>query len=161
VAQPYQPYPPAALDGPAPGVKFAGAFARLIAYFIDGFITGAGVLVLWLVAGSVIAIAGEAGRGLIAGIGFLIAFLGFLVIYFLYFPYFWARDGQTPGMKVMHIKVVRDEDGGPIGMTTGFVRLFGYFVSGAIFYLGFIWILIDKRKRGWHDLIAGTCVVEA
>ena len=41
------------------------------------------------------------------------------------------------------------------------MRLIGFYISGAIFYLGFIWILIDKRRRGWADLIAGTCVVEA
>jgi hypothetical protein len=26
--------------------------------------------------------------------------------------------------------------------------------------LRYIWILIDKRRRGWHDLIAGTVVVQ-
>jgi uncharacterized RDD family membrane protein YckC len=26
--------------------------------------------------------------------------------------------------------------------------------------LGYIWIFIDHRKRGWHDLIAGTVVVQ-
>ena len=30
-----------------------------------------------------------------------------------------------------------------------------------VFYLGYIWIFIDKRKRGWFDLIAGTVVVKA
>jgi uncharacterized RDD family membrane protein YckC len=161
MTQPYQPGGAQVADGPAPGVRFASPLPRLIAYLIDGFITGAAVLVMWFVIGTVIALAGEAGRGLIAGIGFVVSFLGFLVIYFLYYPYFWGRTGQTPGMKVMGIRVVSDEDGSPIGMATGFVRLFGYFVSGLVFSLGFIWILVDKRRRGWHDLIAGTCVVKA
>jgi uncharacterized RDD family membrane protein YckC len=26
-------------------------------------------------------------------------------------------------------------------------------------FLGFFWILIDDRRQGWHDKIAGTCVV--
>ena len=64
-------------------------------------------------------------------------------------------------MKVTKIKVVRDEDGGPIGWGTGFVRLFGFFVSQLVFYIGFLWVLVDKRKRGWFDLMAGTCVVKA
>lgn len=161
MSQPYQPTPSAYTDGPAPGVRFASPLPRLIAYLVDGFITGAAVVVMWFVVGSVIAVAGEAGRGLIAGIGFLVSFLGFLVIFFLYYPWFWSHGGQTPGMKVMRVRVVRDEDGGPIGMMTGFARLIGYFVSAAVFYLGFIWILVDKRRRGWADLIAGTCVIEA
>ena len=34
------------------------------------------------------------------------------------------------------------------------------YVASAVFYLGFIWILVDKRRRGFHDLIAGTVVVK-
>jgi uncharacterized RDD family membrane protein YckC len=29
-----------------------------------------------------------------------------------------------------------------------------------VLYLGYIWILIDKRRRGWHDLIAGAVVIK-
>ena len=45
-------------------------------------------------------------------------------------------------------------------LDTVILRMIGYWVSGAVFYLGYIWIFIDKRKRGWHDLIAGTVVVK-
>ncbi len=45
--------------------------------------------------------------------------------------------------------------GGPRGL-----RMLGMYVSSAVFYLGFIWILVDKRRRGFHDLIAGTVVVK-
>ena len=41
------------------------------------------------------------------------------------------------------------------------LRLIGYWISGAVFYLGYIWIFVDKRKRGWMDLIAGTIVISA
>jgi uncharacterized RDD family membrane protein YckC len=30
-----------------------------------------------------------------------------------------------------------------------------------VLYLGFIWILFDDRRQGWHDKIADTLVVEA
>jgi uncharacterized RDD family membrane protein YckC len=43
---------------------------------------------------------------------------------------------------------------------TGILRLIGLAVAGAVFYIGFIWIFIDKRRRGWQDLIAGTIVVK-
>jgi uncharacterized RDD family membrane protein YckC len=161
MAQPYQPPPSVVVDGPAPGVRFASPVARVIGYIIDGFITGAAVLVLGLGLGAIIGLAGEAGRNFIAGLGFILYFLAILVIWLLYFPYFWQKSGQTPGMKVMKIKVVRDEDGGPIGWGTGIVRLFGFWVSSIVFYIGFIWVLVDKRRRGWFDLMAGTCVVEA
>ena len=161
MTQPYQPGGAQVADGPAPGVRFASPLPRLIAYLLDGLIASAAIVVIGLVLGTIIGLAGSAGRDLIAGIGFVLYFLLFLVITFLYFPWFWSRGGQTPGMKVMKIRVVSDEDGSPIGMGTGFVRLLGYFVSAFVFYIGFIWILVDKRKRGWYDLMAGTCVVEA
>ena len=41
------------------------------------------------------------------------------------------------------------------------LRLIGYWISAIVFYIGYIWIFIDKRKRGWHDLIAGTVVIKA
>jgi uncharacterized RDD family membrane protein YckC len=28
-----------------------------------------------------------------------------------------------------------------------------------LFFLGFLWILIDNRRQGWHDKMAGTCVI--
>ena len=35
----------------------------------------------------------------------------------------------------------------------------GYFVSGMLFGLGFLWILRDPQKQGWHDHVSGTVVV--
>jgi uncharacterized RDD family membrane protein YckC len=63
-------------------------------------------------------------------------------------------------MRMMGLKVVRDVDGGPLSTGQAIIRLIGYWVSSAVLYLGFIWVLIDKRRRGWHDLIAGTVVVK-
>ncbi|MGA7985503.1 MAG: RDD family protein [Burkholderiales bacterium] len=40
-----------------------------------------------------------------------------------------------------------------------FIRFLGYFVSIVPLGLGFLWIAFDRKKRGWHDLIAGTVVV--
>ncbi len=41
------------------------------------------------------------------------------------------------------------------------MRLIGYFVSSIVIWLGFLWILFDANKQGWHDKIAGTYVVKA
>ena len=138
--------------GPAPGVEFATPGARLVAYIIDVLIQFGLFIALFLATGILLAIFWP--LGLIAGLA-ATAFL------FLYFPYFWQKSGQTPGMKLMAIKVVRDKDGGPIGWGAAILRLIGYYISGAVFYIGYIWIFIDKRKRGWHDLIASTVVVKA
>lgn len=137
--------------GPAPGVEFGSPGARLVGYIIDQVIQFGLSIALFLAAAVLAAIFVPLGAlAFVAGIAFL----------FLYFPFFWVRSGQTPGMRLMGIKVVRDRDGGPIGWGSAFLRLIGYWVSAIVFYLGFIWIFIDKRKRGWYDLIAGTVVIK-
>ena len=166
-AQPFVPTPPSGAwqappieTGPAPGVRFAGHGARLIAYIVDGFILGIVFIVLTVVLGAVMAGAAASRSSAAAIGGGLLWFAAIFVISFAYFPWFWARGGQTPGMKMFHIRVVRDADGGPISGTAAILRMVGYWVSNAVFYIGFIWIFIDQRRRGWHDLIAGTVVVE-
>ena len=138
--------------GPAPGVEFATPGARLVAYIVDNLIQFGLTIVLLLASFILGAIFVPLGAlAFIAGIAFL----------FIYFPYFWVRSGQTPGMKLMQIKVVRDADGGPLGWGAAILRWVGYWVSATVFYIGFIWIFIDKRKRGWHDRIASTVVIQA
>jgi uncharacterized RDD family membrane protein YckC len=77
-----------------------------------------------------------------------------------YFPWFWVNGGATPGMRIFNLRLVRDRDGGPIGWGEAILRLIGMWLSAAVFYLGFAWILVDKRRRGWQDLIAGTVMIQ-
>jgi uncharacterized RDD family membrane protein YckC len=143
---------PEPVVGPAPGIEFASPGARLIAYIVDGLIHFA--LSIGLVVATLILTA-------IFPPLFLVGVIGGLALAFGYFPYFWSTSGQTPGMKMMRIKVVRDIDGGPVTSGQAILRLIGFWVSGAVFYIGYIWIFIDKRRRGWMDLIAGTIVITA
>ncbi|HYN48068.1 MAG TPA: RDD family protein [Candidatus Nanopelagicales bacterium] len=172
-AAPQAPWPPPAeTAGPAPGVQFAGHGARLGAYILDAILVGIVATVLLLiimipVLGALVGTAGSDGEidsgeagAVVASVGLFI--LGAVVIgvfSLLYFPFFWARGGATPGMKVAGIRVVNDRDGSRIGWGPAILRLIGWWVSAAVFYLGFVWILVDSRRRGWHDLLAGTCVI--
>ena len=149
--QPTRWQPPYPEPGPAPGVAFANAGARLVAYIVDVIIVGILVGLLSLLTVVLIVV-----MPLLS----LLPIVALFVVPFVYFPYYWARSGQTPGMQMMAVRVVRDSDGGPVTGGQAILRFIGYWVSGAVFHLGFAWILIDRRKRGWHDLIAGTVVVE-
>ena len=155
MSDPQQPAPwvaPEAVPGPGPGIEFGGPGARLVGYIVDGLILAAAYFVGIIVSGLLAAV--------FAALGLLLLLVIFVALFF-YFPYFWWKGGQTPGMKVMKIKVVRDKDGGPITGGQAILRLIGYAISSFVFYLGFIWIFIDKRQRGWFDLIAGTVVIKA
>src|SRR6186997_379182 len=147
---------PEPTPGPAPGVEFAEPGARLVGYIIDIAINVVIVLVLSLVAGLLV---------VTLPVLSILPILAIIIIPLIYFPFFWSREGpqngQTPGMRQMGIRVVRDTDGGPITIGPAILRLIGYWISGVVFYIGYIWIFVDKRRRGWFDLIAGTVVVKA
>lgn len=142
-----------------PGVAFAGHPGRFIAYLIDGFILGIFATAVWFAIALVGALLGQVSEGL-AGLVFVVGFIAIAVVSLGWFPYWWSKSGQTPGLKMMHLKVVRTDTGLPLSMGGGFLRLFGYWVSAFLFYLGFIWILIDDKRQGWHDKIANTYVIE-
>lgn len=138
--------------GPAPGVEFAGPGARLVAYIVDALIQFGLAIGLFLITIVLTRLFPPL---------FVLGLLAWFALALGYFPYFWSTSGQTPGMKMMRIKVVRDVDGGPVSAGQAILRLIGFWVSGAVFYLGYIWIFVDKRRRGWMDLIAGTVVISA
>ena len=151
--------------GPGPGVQFAPYGDRLVAYILDGIIIGVFVIVATVIAAIVL------GTGLsgtrenptvspAAAGGFVAIIVVVIVIATAYFPWFWLRGGATPGMKRFRLRVVRDSDGGRITGGAAVLRFIGMWVSSAVFYLGFAWILFDARRRDWHDLIAGTVVVK-
>ena len=75
-----------------------------------------------------------------------------------YFTYFFG-NGQTLGMKAVKIKLCGTDGTYPIGYGRGFLRWIGMIISGLVIGLGYLWILIDKNKQGWHDKIADTYVV--
>ena len=135
-----------------------------MAYIVDVLIVAAVVTVVTLLLA--VPLAAMIGTGppgtLSAGeVSFVVLIIiAVLVVSLGYFPWFWARSGSTPGMRMNGLRVVRDTDGGPVSGGQALLRLVGFWVSGAVFYLGFIWIFIDQRHRGWHDLIAGTVVVK-
>jgi uncharacterized RDD family membrane protein YckC len=76
-----------------------------------------------------------------------------------YFVTFWSTTGQTPGDRVMHIQVVR-ENGGALKPWRAALRLAGA-VIGLILFVGYIPILLNDRRRALHDWMAGTVVIEA
>ena len=152
--------------GPAPGIEFAGHGGRLVAYIIDTILIGV-VCTVILIIGFVAFSAGATVVGnkvtsvsTPGAILFLLSWTLAFAVIILYFPFFWARGGQTPGMRPFGLRVVRDRDGSRIGWGTALLRLVGLYVASAVLYIGLIWIFIDKRRRGWQDLIAGTVVIK-
>lgn len=71
------------------------------------------------------------------------------------------NKSKTIGKAALGLQVVSVKDGEPIGFWKMLFReWFVKAASGSVFALGFIWILIDDKNRGWHDKILDTYVVD-
>jgi uncharacterized RDD family membrane protein YckC len=63
-------------------------------------------------------------------------------------------------MRLMALRVI-DQDGGPLGFGQALLRLIGAILAAIPFFAGYLLILVDDRRRGLHDMLAGTTVVYA
>ncbi len=75
-----------------------------------------------------------------------------------YQVFFWMLTGQTPGKALLGLRVITT-NGKRVTPLRGLLRLIGYVISAMPLYLGFLWVLGDDRRQGWHDKLAGTFVV--
>jgi uncharacterized RDD family membrane protein YckC len=133
----------------------AGLATRLVAFAIDfGLLFAVYSLASGVIAsvvsfsfGSTLTLAG----GIVLGvIGYL---LGGAVLVL-----FWSLGGQTPGMRVLSIRLM--QDGSPdVTLGRAIKRLFALVVALLPLGLGYFWILRNPSRHAWHDTMTGTEVV--
>ena len=92
----------------------------------------------------------------VAAIIILMYFVAFVPLYFVGL---WAWRGQTLGKMAVAIRVVRT-DGRPVGVGAALLRLVGYLFSTLLLFAGFLMIVFDRQRRGLHDRLADTIVVD-
>ena len=76
-----------------------------------------------------------------------------------YFVTFWSTTGQTPGSRLLRIRVCRADDGAVLRPGRSLLRLVCLVLAAIPLFAGFLPILVDDRRRGVHDMLAGTVVV--
>ncbi len=84
-----------------------------------------------------------------------LAGVAWFVVVTTYFVGFWTLTGQTPGMRLMDLRVVAHED--PPGVLRSVVRFVALVVSIAI-VVGVLPVVFDERRRALQDYVAGTVV---
>jgi uncharacterized RDD family membrane protein YckC len=134
--------PPSGPSGPRANFGY-----RLLAWIVDSIITG--------VAFSIVFFGLAAIDEALGVLGYILGFVG-LIAYFTYFE--GGPSGQTPGKKIVNIRVIDFNSGGPIGYGRALGRYFARILSGLPCYLGYFWMLWDREKQTWHDKLV-TCVV--
>jgi uncharacterized RDD family membrane protein YckC len=84
-----------------------------------------------------------------------------ILLFWLYYWLFTGLKGQTLGKMAVGIKVVNAAGYVP-GLGCAALReIPGKILSSIAICLGFLWVIWDKQKQGWHDKIASTYVVSA
>jgi len=137
----------------------AGMGSRFAAAVVDYLIVGFAYLALALGAAAVGAATDALSLpgivpSVLAAILLLLTFLLWWG-YFVLFELLW--NGQSPGKRLLHIRVAR-ADGLPVGPSTVIVRNLMRIVDTLLF-LGPIVMLVDAQGRRLGDLAAGTLVV--
>lgn len=72
-----------------------------------------------------------------------------------FFVMFWLKQGQTLGMQAWRIKLL-GFDGGPPRPGPAILRCLGASLSAACLGAGYLWCLVDRNGRCWHDYISRT-----
>ena len=135
----------------------AGFATRALAMLLDVLVVDAAAVVAAVGVALTGRLLGANLRGgdptvaILAGVGWLIAFGAYLLA-------FWTLTGQTLGMRVMGIRVV-DASGAPLRPVRAVVRLGGTALCVLTWGAGFLLVLVDDRRRGLQDIVAGTAVV--
>jgi uncharacterized RDD family membrane protein YckC len=135
---------PAAGYGPAPygGARLAPWIERVGEYLIDSIIIAVPSGLIGLLTGS-------------RAVYDLLAFIGFLVM-----GYLNGAQGQTPGKRVLSIKILREQDGQLLGGGMGVVRQLCHLLDSLACLIGWLWPLWDSKRQTFADKLVSTVAIK-
>jgi uncharacterized RDD family membrane protein YckC len=133
-----------------------------------GFVSRAAALVVDLLLTNLIALVVTAAIGLVIAAltphdfdvdtaGIVGTTAGWLLFNGAYFVAFWSLAGQTPGMRLLGLEVSTTE-GRRIGIGRSLRRVLGMVLAALPLGAGFLLVLVDDRRQGLQDKLAGTVV---
>jgi uncharacterized RDD family membrane protein YckC len=136
---------------------YIGLVTRAIAFALDAALINAVAIVVAAIVALTLSVLSKPDelRSVLIAIG-SVAWLLWTVGYFVTF---WATTGQTPGNRVMRIRVTA-ANGGPLLPRRALIRFVGVMLAAIPLFAGFLLILFDDRRRGLQDLLARSVVVE-
>ena len=146
--------------GGARGADYTGLVTRAIGFGIDAVIIDLAAIVVVAIVALALSLFNIPSRidTALAAIGAVV----FIVWAAAYFVTFWSTTGQTPGARIMRFRVLAPgATHGHIGPRRALVRLVGMVLAAIPLLAGYFMVLFDDRRRGLHDRMARTVVVDA
>jgi len=137
----------------AEGITLAITKKRSLAFFIDEMLLS---LLLILALGDSFLEAKTVEEIIILTNTFLLEFIAIKVFYQAFFV---MQYGATLGKIAMKIRIVEVDTLQTPNVLVALNRSFVRVISELLFYLGFIWGMMDPSRQTWHDKSAKTLVV--
>ena len=108
-----------------------------------------------------VVITSKSGRLLCALLEVVLAVLTLGIGYFIW-SFFTFRTGQTPGKKLMGIRVISLNDGKALAFWMTLLRewIVKGFIGSITFGIAYIWILFDDKNQALYDKVMNTIVVD-
>ena len=131
---------------------YAGLVTRAIALLVDAVVIDVVVVVVGAAVALIGSLFGVGQPGVVAALtgGFL--WLGWTALYFVVF---WTVGGQTPGARLLGVRVV-SAGPRPLGVVRALLRFVVMMLALLPLGAGFVTVLFDDRRRGPHDMVADT-----
>jgi len=87
--------------------------------------------------------------------------LEYMAMKIIYQAFFVMQYGASIGKIVMKIRVIEIKTVDNPNVISALNRAIFRVISEMVFYLGFLWGMLDPLRRTWHDNTAKTLVVNA
>jgi len=136
--------------------RYAGLAARGTAFAADAILANLVFLLLGALIGLFASLFGSLRPPWLVD---ALAGGGWALLVTVYFVGFWSTTGQTPGMRVMRLRVTGGSGAAPSAWRS-LVRLVGLALAVIPMFAGFLPVLVDDRRRALQDYLAGTTVVD-
>ncbi|HUH42800.1 MAG: RDD family protein [Sulfurimonas sp.] len=88
-------------------------------------------------------------------------FLEYMAVKIIYQAFFVMQYGATLGKLLLKIRVVEVKTLQKPNVIVSLNRAIVRVISETLFYLGFLWGVLDPSRQTWHDKSAKTLVVDA
>lgn len=133
-----------------------GLVTRTIAFLMDAIVINLVALVVAAAAALIVSVLQLPSQVLVT---VAVGGVAFILWSTAYFVVFWVTTGQTPGDRMMRLRVVATS--GKLKPRRALLRWIGMVLSALLLFAGYLVIPFDRRRRGWHDRLARTVVVDA
>ncbi len=135
--------------------RHGGIATRAVALATDAAITIVLVMALTGVAALIASLVGGLRPQWLVGV---LLSVGWILVTGAYFVLFWSSAGQTPGMRLLRLRVRGPGEKNP-SVARSVVRFVGLVVAIVPLFAGFIPVLFSEQRRGLPDYLARTVVL--